>query len=142
MAVDIRVVTQFAGRVDRTALRRAAHKTLRAEGAPPRTALTIVVVGDATIRDLNRRFHQVDAPTDVLSFSGDEANYLGDIVISYETARENARAAHWFIRDELELLVVHGVLHLLGYEDTSPRRRTQMWRRQAEILGRELKPLE
>ncbi len=142
MAVDIRVAGKFSGRIDRAALRRAALKALRAEGALPRTGLTIVIVGDAAIRDLNRRFHQVDASTDVLSFSGDEPSYLGDVVISYETARDNAHAAHWRIRDELELLVVHGVLHLLGYEDTSPRRRTQMWRRQAEILGRELKPLE
>ena len=138
MAVDIRVSHPFSGRVDRAALRRVARKALRAEGAPSRSGLTIVVTGDAAIRDLNHHFHQVDAPTDVLSFSGDGANYLGDIVISYETARDNARAARWLIRDELELLVVHGVLHLLGYEDASPRRRAKMWRRQSEILGREL----
>jgi probable rRNA maturation factor len=64
--------------------------------------------------------------------------YLGDIVISYETARVNARRVGWRIADELELLVVHGTLHLLGYDDRSPRARARMWKRQAEILGREI----
>ena len=65
-------------------------------------------------------------------------HYLGDIVISYETARVNARRVGWRIADELELLVVHGTLHLLGYDDRSPRARARMWKRQAEILGREI----
>ena len=138
MAVDVRVAHEFSGRIDRASLRRVARKALRAEERSPRRDLTIVILGDAAIRELNRRFHHVDAPTDVLSFSAEQENYLGDVVISYETARENAHAAHWRIRDELELLVVHGVLHLLGYADTTPRRRARMWRRQAEILGVEL----
>ncbi len=138
MAINIRAAREFAGRLDRDALRRVARQALRAEKVSPRTDLTIVIVGDKAIRDLNRRFHQVNAPTDVLSFPASEDNYLGDIIISYETARENAHAAHWRIRDELKLLVVHGILHLLGYEDLTPRHRAKMWRRQEEILGIEL----
>ncbi|MBI3915116.1 MAG: rRNA maturation RNase YbeY [Chloroflexi bacterium] len=64
--------------------------------------------------------------------------YIGDIIISYDTARVNARRVGWRIADELELLVAHGLLHLLGYEDHAPRARARMWRRQATILGRQI----
>ncbi len=64
--------------------------------------------------------------------------YIGDIVISYDRARVQARAAQWRIADELDLLVVHGVLHLVGYDDLSPRTRAKMWNRQQEILSREV----
>ncbi len=140
MGIEIRIEAKFSGRIDRAGLRRVARKTLRAEQLAPRVGVTIVIVGDRTIRDLNRRFHHVNAPTDILSFPSDEENYLGDIVLSYETARENAHAAHWPIRRELELLVVHGLLHLLGYDDTRPRARASMWKRQGEILSVELDP--
>ncbi len=80
----------------------------------------------------------MDAPTDVLSFPSGTRETLGDIVISYETARANARTAHWRTRDELDLLVVHGLLHLLGYDDMNPRDRARMWRRQEKIVGRKI----
>ena len=67
-----------------------------------------------------------------------DLGYLGDVVVSYEQARKQARAAGWRVADELELLTVHGLLHLLGYDDLTPRARKRMWKRQAEILGREL----
>ncbi len=139
MSIEIRAEAKFSGRLDRADLRRVVRRTLRAEEVSPRESVTIVVVGDKMIRDLNRRFHHRNAPTDVLSFPSDEQDYLGDIFISYETARENARAAHWRIRDELRLLVVHGVLHLLGYDDLHPRARAQMWRRQEELLGKAIR---
>ncbi len=135
MSIEIRAKAKFSGRLDRADLRRIARRTLRAEEVSPRASVTIVVVDDNMIRDFNRRFHRRNAPTDILSFPSDEEDYLGDIFISYETARENARAAHWRIRDELRLLVVHGILHLLGYDDLHPRTRARMWRRQEEILG-------
>ncbi len=138
MPVELVVARAFSGRVPRERLRRIANKTLRAEHAPSRQTVTIVIVDDKEIQTLNRQFHHVDASTDVLSFSSDVKGYLGDIVISYEMARENARAVGWTIGDELELLVVHGILHLLGYDDTRPRARARMWQRQREILEREL----
>jgi probable rRNA maturation factor len=134
MGIDVRVESGYSGRVDREALRRVARKALRAENASPAN-LTLVIVGDKKIRELNRQFHRVNAPTDVLSFASDQDHYLGDVIISYETARENARRAGWRLRDELQLLVVHGVLHLLGYDDTRPRARVKMWQKQREILG-------
>jgi rRNA maturation RNase YbeY len=136
MMVEIRVLRQFSSRVARVRLRAVVRRVARAEGRLP--DLTIVITDDAAIRRLNRAFHGTDAPTDVLAFEAGEPDYLGDVIISYETARRNARAAGWRIADELDLLVVHGVLHLLGYDDTRPRARAKMWKRQEEILGRRI----
>jgi len=141
MNIELRVHPKFAGRVVRARLARIAQKTLRAEKA--RAVLTIYITTDAEIRKLNRQFHATNAATDVLAFpmQPNDAlphwqHYLGDIIISYERARVQARKAGWCIADELDLLAVHGILHLLGYDDTTPRKRAQMWKRQAEILGR------
>ncbi len=139
MAIEIVVEPEFSRRVNRSALRAAAAHALRSERAPAKRDLAIVIVGDKTMRRLNADFHNVNAPTDVLSFPSDDQDYYGDIVISYETARANARGARWRTRDELELLVVHGLLHLLGYDDLAPEDRAKMWRRQEKILGKRLK---
>ena len=131
MPVEIRVKSIFSSRVQKATLLRIAKKTLRAEHASG--AVTIYITDNAEIRRLNRQFHATNAPTDVLSFP-----VVGDIVISYEQARVQARTVGWRIRDELELLTVHGILHLLGYDDLTPRARARMWKRQSEILGREI----
>jgi probable rRNA maturation factor len=139
MNIEIRVKAKFSARVARARLTRIARKTLRAEKV--NVALTIYVTDDAEIHKLNRAYHGTDAPTDVLAFPSDigrstERPYLGDIIISYDHARVQARTAGWRIADELDLLAVHGILHLLGYDDVTPRRRARMWKRQEEILGR------
>ncbi len=135
--INIVVAPKYARRVSQKDLRAAATRVLAAEAPDAFKALSIVVVGDREMKDYNRRFHHVNAPTDVLSFDAplDDA-YLGDVIISYETAKENARRAGWRVRDELQLLVTHGVLHLLGYDDATPGERETMWQRQAEILER------
>ncbi|MGE5141742.1 MAG: rRNA maturation RNase YbeY [Rudaea sp.] len=138
MAIEIVAEPEFSRRVNRSALRDVAAHALRSEHSPVNRDLAVVIVGDKTMRRLNADFHNVNAPTDVLSFPSDEQDYYGDIVISYETARANARAARWRTRDELELLVVHGILHLLGYDDLAPDDRAKMWKRQEKILKKRL----
>lgn len=78
----------------------------------------VVVLGrDALLRELNRSYRHKDAPTDVLSFpQAGGAGSLGDIVISVETAGRNARAGRRTFARELEVLTLHGFLHLLGYD--------------------------
>jgi probable rRNA maturation factor len=73
--------------------------------------------------DLNHRFRGKPQPTDVLSFPVDpgENGYLGDVVISAETARRNARRSGRSLREELRILILHGVLHLLGYNHETDR---------------------
>ncbi len=149
MPVEIQASPEFTRRVPKARVRAIAQRALRAEHVTD--LVTIYITSNAEIRKLNRRFHATNAPTDVLSFParpvrtrrplgaarGDD--YLGDVVISYEQARDQARAAGWRTVEELELLTIHGILHLLGYDDVTPRKRKRMWRRQAEILGRDIK---
>lgn len=147
MNIELVVQRRLSSRIQRSRLCRVAARTLRAERA--NAALTIYITGDAEIRRLNRQFHATHAATDVLAFpasvpatlpSGRQTRgrgeYLGDVVISYERARAQARRAGWHIVDELELLAVHGILHLLGYDDRTLKARRRMWQRQKEILGR------
>jgi len=108
--VAVAPLQAFARRLARTAPRTAA------------TELTIVLAGDATVRRLNRVFRKKDKTTDVLSFPESGRPYpdgtlpLGEIVISVPQAARQAKAAGHGLARELRLLVIHGYLHLLGYD--------------------------
>lgn len=97
-------------------------RQLAEELAPGRASATLVLVADERMRVLNRRFRGLDHPTDVLSFpsrdedSPDETDYLGDIVISVETARRQALRRGSTLGRELRVLALHGFLHLLGHD--------------------------
>lgn len=75
----------------------------------------VCVVSDAVMRGYNRRFRGIDAATDVLSFTDGAAGCAGDLLISAETARRQARRLGHSAEAELEILALHGLLHLLGY---------------------------
>src|SRR5574341_1705851 len=104
--------------------------------------LTIVLTDDARLHELNRDDLRIDAPTDVLSFPASEtdpetgARYIGDILISVPRAQTQADAAGHPLESELQLLVVHGVLHLLGHDHARANDKAQMWKAQTEILER------
>lgn len=142
--VDVQTAPRFAGKVDAELLHRVATEALRREGVEGEVALSVVITDDEAVRELNRQFRDVDAPTDVLAFgSGEEADfvtppeepaYLGDVVISYPRAVAQAEEYGHSIDRELALLAVHGVLHLLGYDHVDEAARVEMWARQDEIL--------
>ena len=119
-------------------LERAALAALRHQRADGN--ITLVLTGDAQLHALNRDYLGVDAPTDVLSFPASESDpetgeaYLGDIILSLPRADKQARAAGHPQADECQLLVVHGVLHLLGQDHANAREKSKMWKAQAEIL--------
>jgi probable rRNA maturation factor len=117
------------------AIRRAVRLTLRREGVTD-AALSITVLDDAEIRRLNRHFLSHDWPTDVLSFDlSDPGRQLsGEIVVSAERAARVAKRRRADARAELLLYVVHGLLHLLGYDDLAPAPASRMHRRENEIL--------
>jgi probable rRNA maturation factor len=104
--------------------------------------LTIVLTDNAQLHELNRDYLGIDAPTDVLSFPASETDpetgrrYLGDILISVARAEEQARAAGHAAEAEVQLLVVHGTLHLLGYDHAGAAEKARMWKAQAEVLER------
>jgi probable rRNA maturation factor len=115
-------------------LEKAAQAVLDLSGAPAGD-LTIALVNDARIQRLN-----LDAPTDVLSFPADQADpetgqrYLGDVIISFARAAEQARERGHTVEAEIQLLVVHGVLHLLGHDHAETGEKQRMWAAQAEVL--------
>ncbi|HVN14949.1 MAG TPA: rRNA maturation RNase YbeY [Anaerolineales bacterium] len=104
--------------------------------------ITIVLTDDVQLQELNREYLGIDAPTDVLSFPASEsdpdtgARYLGDILISVSRATEQAQAAGHPLESEVQLLVVHGVLHLLGHDHAEAEEKKLMWAAQAEVLER------
>ena len=121
-------------------LERAAQQTLQQTGAPPEAELTIVLTDEAQLHALNQQFLGIDAPTDVLSFPGgdtdpdSQALYLGDVLISYPRALAQATSAGHPVEEELQLLVVHGVLHLLGHDHTTEDEQAAMWAIQTQAL--------
>jgi probable rRNA maturation factor len=114
---------------------------LRHQSAPSPASLTIRITNDSELRSLNRRFLSHDAVTDVLSFPAGHLDpesgrlYLGDIAIAYPRASQQARRAGHTVRAELQLLVVHGVLHLLGHDHADMKEKQRMWAAQAAILA-------
>jgi probable rRNA maturation factor len=121
-------------------LERAAQAVLGHEAKHQDSDLSIVLTDEARLQELNREYLGIDAPTDVLSFPASEtdpqtgAPYLGDILISVPRAQIQAEAAGHPLQSEIQLLVVHGVLHLLGYDHAGPEEKARMWKVQAQIL--------
>ena len=98
-------------------------KILKAEKAKGK--VNLVLMRDRRIRDLNRSFRKMDKATDVLAFPMGEEGILGDIAISVETTGRNARRFGVSYKDELKRLVIHGLLHLLGYDHGRKMRRAE-----------------
>ena len=126
-------------------IERAVQLTLKHQNESPEMNLSVVLTDSRRLRKLNRDYLGIDAPTDVLSFPASEsdgsetdpetgARYLGDILISVPYAAKSAKKAGHPLEAELQLLVVHGVLHLLGYDHAKPREKARMWKAQREIL--------
>jgi len=142
--IQVQVDEEFQDRVPVDLVRTTAFAVIGRHQVSERCELGIVVTDDDTLRELNLRFRGIDSPTDVLSFV-DEARgpfisapglpcYLGDIVISYRRVEQQAAEAGHSVDSELQLLVVHGLLHILGYDDSLEEERARMWAAQEDIL--------
>lgn len=143
--VEVQIEPAFAHLLSTEHLRSVGEATLRLEGKSGQ--VTLVITGDPGIQRLNRDFLGVDAPTDVLAFSAQEigdsfvvapeaGNYLGDVIVSYPRAVAQAAELGHPVEHEVNLLIVHGVLHLLGYDHADEDERDAMWARQEVILRR------
>ena len=134
----IHIETEFPFAED--LLERAAQAALEHESQSLESELSIILTNDARLHELNLNYLGVNAPTDVLSFPAAEtdpetgARYIGDILISVPRAQAQAEAAGHPLEAEVQLLVVHGILHLLGYDHAEAEEKARMWRAQAEIL--------
>jgi len=123
--------------VDRALVRRAAH---RAAGRADHrhTSVGIALVDDERITELNRAHRDRNRATDVLAYESDDAGYLGDVVISVDTAARQAGEAGRPLDHEVAWLAAHGVLHLLGYDDEDADARQAMMALQDQALEESL----
>ncbi|RUA15836.1 MAG: rRNA maturation RNase YbeY [Clostridia bacterium] len=146
MTIEIDIDEAYLPFVSPHRLSKAVQAVLDAESAVG--DVTVFITDDDAVAELNQRFLGIDGATDVLSFpaQGEESNfvlppdlatipYLGDIVIAFPYTQRQARRLNRPLMPELMLLVVHGALHLLGYDHTTPDEKAEMWARQDTILG-------
>ena len=132
---------KFREEINDQVLTSAAEAALHAADIQDSPSLSIRITDDEEIRSLNDQYRGIDKATDVLSFSADFTNpdidsrYLGDIVISFMRAEEQAVKRGHHVDEELQLLVVHGILHLLGFDHADPDEKERMWELQGKILS-------
>jgi probable rRNA maturation factor len=124
-----------------------AKRTLKLEEVNKPVEISIALVDNGAIHQLNRDYRQVDSPTDVLSFpfvddwkSWEPEPYedimmLGDVIISLEKAEEQAKEYEHSLERETAFLTVHGVLHLLGYDHESDEERQLMREKEEQVLS-------
>jgi len=129
-------------------LEEIAQRVLAAEKASAKTEVGIVVTGQEMVQQLNRSYRGKDEPTDVLAFSTrDEADgsrfifapdgllHLGEVIISYPQAAVQAEEHGHLLKRELSILLIHGLLHLLGYDHEESEARRKMQSREKELLS-------
>lgn len=144
MNLDLQIDELYAGLVNITELEQVVMIALQ-QFDQTGAAVTVVITGNETVQALNQQYRGLDAPTDVLSFGNtvdpdfpqvDPAvlAHLGDIVIAYPIAEAQAVKAGHAVNEELTLLVIHGLLHLLGFDHDLPETKAQMWQIQAELM--------
>lgn len=137
-AVDVLIQKKAPG-VTPAWVKRVVSGTLALEKAGPRR-VGVLVTDDRRIRAINKRHLKHDYATDVISFNLGDERAWGDLVVSVDTARRAAKDLGLPFREELARYLVHGTLHLLGWDDGTPRERKSMHARQekrlAAVLGR------
>jgi len=157
MEINVLIDGGFEGCPEASWLQSVAEQVLVAQSAVPSVELGLVITGQERVQQLNLSYLGKDEPTDVLAFSAieeigtdfppfvtppDGVLHLGEVIISYPQAVIQAGEHHHSIKKEIAILIIHGILHLLGYEHDKPELKRLMSTREKEILShieRELK---
>jgi probable rRNA maturation factor len=147
LQIELSVQTDpgLEGEADPERLSELVLGAISQEGFDEPATVGFLLTSDENIRELNLQYRGQDSVTDVLAFSPGEdsdgfvsppslPHHLGDVVVSYSRAVAQAEEYGHSVEEELNRLVVHGVLHLLGYDDSTPEDREAMWRRQEAIV--------
>ncbi|MDO8636131.1 MAG: rRNA maturation RNase YbeY [Dehalococcoidia bacterium] len=143
--VTIKIDRPYGREVKKTWLKRVIVETLDMEKVAD-AEISLVITGDERIHEINRAYRRVDAPTDVIAFALTEETggefvsppdgilHLGEVVISYPTAVRQASEHYHSVQQELAILIVHGTLHLLGYDHVLPGQARKMRNKERDIL--------
>jgi probable rRNA maturation factor len=149
MELSVLIEKSLAGKVDRRWLKSLGEKVIRAQGVGDDVEMGLVLADADRVRQLNRDYLGHDEATDVIAFSSreepagetgsfvqppDEVLHLGEVVVSYPQAVLQAREFGHSEQREIMILVIHGVLHLMGYEHDQPELAREMQAREAETL--------
>ena len=149
---DIEVFPKFKGRLSKVWLKMVVGVVLDAEMDSELTNMSLVIADDETLQNLNCVYRGIDGPTDVLAFpiwesrkglGVDDTRFVmpsgnskyGEIIISYPRAVYQARTNKKTVKSEIIMLIVHGILHLMGYDHNSFNEEIEMWSRQDEIIS-------
>ncbi len=151
MEINVLIEASLEENLEVSWLEGVVEQTLVAEGVDPASEAGLVVVGQERIRQLNLSYLGEDRATDVLAFAmlpesaqgeaapfvapPDGLKHLGEVIISYPQAVSQAEEHRHPVKREIAVLIIHGVLHLLGYDHDEPEREQKMRAREAEILG-------
>jgi probable rRNA maturation factor len=151
MEINVLVDEDLGGDLEVSWLQGVARQVLEAEDAGAQAELGLFIASGERVRQLNRDYLGRDEPTDVLAFSAregvgaelpsfvpppDGVLHLGEVIVSYPQAVVQAEEHQHSVKRELAILIIHGVLHLLGYDHDKPEVERRMRGREAELLGR------
>jgi len=144
--VSVEVLDESGADVDVSSLARLSRFVLDRMRLHPATEMCVRLVDEPTIETLNRQWMNADGPTDVLAFPMDELlpgrageeppdGYLGDLALCPQVAARQAPEHRHGVGDEIDLLCVHGILHLLGFDHAEPDQQREMSARQTRLLA-------
>ncbi len=144
--LDITIDESFGHRVDEKWLRMVVEHVLRFEEVDITCELSLLITGDETMHELNRTYREIDKTTDVLAFafqedeefqfSPDGLKQLGEVVVSLPQAEKQAKELGHSLEQEVAVLTIHGVLHLLGYDHESQEEQSEMSAKETEIASK------
>ena len=148
--IEVFVDEKFRGVVNGGWIKKIVRQVLKTERVVPPYEVSLVFTDSKMVQQLNRDYRRVDETTDVLAFSmltqkGADSSFplppdgftrLGEVIISYPQAAEQAKEQGHSPERELALLVIHGILHLLGYDHEEPEEESEMRERERELLAR------
>jgi probable rRNA maturation factor len=150
MEVNVLIDGEFESCPGEGWFRDTIEQVLEVQGASPNAEVSLMITGQKRMRELNRTYRGADRPTDVLAFHMTEAGtedksfiappdgvlHLGEVIISYPQAALQAEEQQHSVKRELTILLVHGVLHLLGYDHEKPEEERQMREQERFVLSR------
>ena len=150
MEINVLIDEGLGGCLEESWLQSVAEQVLVAQEADASVEMGLVIATQERVRQLNKSYRGKDEPTDVLAFSAmeeigadfppfvqppDGVLHLGEVIISYPQAVAQAEEHQHSIKREIAILIIHGILHLLGYEHNKPELERQMMTREVEILN-------
>jgi probable rRNA maturation factor len=134
MAAHLEIYQAAGRKIPVRLLGKAAAAAVKFYPSLRQREISVAIVGDRQMRQLNRTYHGVDTTTDVLTFSLDAETV--EIIICYDQARRQAGEADWPVSSEIQLLLVHGLLHSLGFNDQRPADEQKMRRAEAVVMAK------